>query len=56
MNSNKTIQKPNSKGAAIFKKILEDKKAINAHIRNGGKLADLKDKYNFATPLSIKPG
>ncbi len=56
MNNDKTIQKSNSKGAAIFKKILQDKKVINAHIRKGGKLSDLKDKYNFATPISIKPG
>ena len=44
----------NSKGAAIFKKMLEDKKAIHAHLQKGGELTDLKEKYNFATPLSLK--
>lgn len=44
----------NSKGAAIFKKMLEDKQAIHEHLQGGGKLTDLKDKYNFATPLSLK--
>lgn len=43
----------NSKGAHIFKKMLEDKKAIHKHLQNGGSLADLKDKYNFLDPLSI---
>jgi len=43
----------NAKGAAIFKKMLEDKRAIHEHLRKGGKLADLKDKYNFATPISL---
>lgn len=42
----------NSKGAAIFKKMLEDKKAIHEHIRKGGKIADLKDKFKFVKPLS----
>ena len=41
----------NSKGAAIFKKMLEDKKAIHEHLSKGGKLEDLKDKYKFAKPL-----
>jgi hypothetical protein len=41
----------NSKGAFIFKKMLEDKKAIQDHIRKGGKLEDLKGKFNFAKPL-----
>ncbi|WP_169719483.1 hypothetical protein [Olivibacter sitiensis] len=43
----------NSKGAAIFKKILEDKRAISAHLQQGGKLTDLKDKYNFLDPVSF---
>lgn len=43
----------NSKGAATFKKMLEDKKAIHAHIRRGGKIADLKEKFNFVKPISI---
>lgn len=52
MGKSKTIQKPlNSKGASIFKKMLEDKKAIQQHLQNGGKLADLKNKYRFVKPL-----
>lgn len=39
----KDIKKPlNSKGAAIFKKILEDKKGVHDHLKNGGKLTDFK--------------
>ena len=54
MKGNISIKKPlNSKGASIFKKILEDKKAIHAHLQKGGKLSDLKDKYSFLDPLSI---
>ena len=53
MNTQDTKYKPlNSRGAAIFKKMLEDKKAIHEHLQSGGKITDLKDKYNFATPLS----
>jgi hypothetical protein len=55
MNIQSAKHKPhNSRGAAIFKKMLEDKRAIHAHLERGGKLTDLKDKYNFATPLSLK--
>ncbi len=54
MGKSKTIQKPlNSKGASIFKKMLEDKKAIHQHLQKGGKLSDLKDKYHFVKPFSI---
>jgi hypothetical protein len=54
MEKDQNIKKPlNSNGAAIFGKILEDKKAIHLHIINGGKLIDLKDKYQFLDPLSI---
>ena len=53
MGKSETIQKPlNSKGASIFKKMLEDKKAIHQHLQNGGKLSDLKNKYRFVKPLS----
>ena len=45
---NKTL---NSKGAAIFKKMLEDKNAISKHLQNGGKLTELKDKYKFVKPI-----
>ncbi len=41
----------NSKGAFIFKKMLEDKMAIHQHLQEGGKLADLKNKYRFVKPL-----
>lgn len=37
------IKKPlNSKGAAIFKKMLEDKKALHEHFKKGGKIEDFK--------------
>jgi len=39
-----------SKGASIFKKMLEDKKAIHQHLQKGGKLSDLKNKYRFVKP------
>ncbi len=41
-------------GGNIFKKILDDKNAISAHLKKGGKLSDLKDKYKFLDLLSIK--
>lgn len=44
----------NSKGAAIFKKMLEDKKTIHKHIKDGGKISDLKDKFSFVKPVSVK--
>ena len=54
MQKKATIQPPsNSKGAAIFKKILEDKKAIHQHLQMGGKISDIKEKFNFVKPLSI---
>ncbi len=43
----------NSNGAAIFKKMLDDKNAIRAHLLRGGKIEDLKDQYRFADPLSF---
>jgi hypothetical protein len=43
----------NSKGANIFRKILNDKKAISTHLQNGGKLSDLKDEFKFVKPISI---
>jgi hypothetical protein len=53
MNDKATILKPsNSKGAAIFKKKLDDKKAIQEHLKTGGKISDLKDRYKFVKPLS----
>ena len=54
MKNTNDIKKPlNSKGAAVFKKMLDDKRAIHEHLKNGGKLIDLKDKYNFLDPLSF---
>lgn len=39
MEKENQIQKPlNSKGAAIFKKILDDKKALREHIQKAEKL------------------
>ena len=56
MQKNKTIKKAlNSKGASIFKKMLEDKNAIHQHLQKGGKLSDIKNKYRFVKPLST-PG
>jgi len=53
MEKSKNIKKTlNSKGASIFKKMLEDKKAIQQHLQKGGKLDDLKNKYRFVKPLS----
>ena len=53
MEKNKIIKTSlNSKGASIFKKMLEDKKVIHQHLQKGGKLADLKNKYRFVKPLS----
>ena len=42
----------NSKGAQIFKKMLADKKTIANHLQKGGKLSELKEKFNFVKPLS----
>ncbi len=44
----------NSKGAYIFKQMLEDKKAISKHLQTGGKLSELKDKYKFLDLLSLR--
>jgi hypothetical protein len=53
MDKKKTISSTsNSKGSAIFKKMIEDKKAIHEHIKKGGKIADLKEKFNFVKPIS----
>lgn len=42
-----------SKGAIIFKKMLEDKRAILEYIKKGGKISELKGKFNFVKPISI---
>jgi hypothetical protein len=41
-----------SKGAAIFKKMMEDKKIIREHIQQGGNISGIKRKFHFAKPLS----
>ena len=46
------VSTDNSKGANIFKKMLEDKRAIHEHLVKGGKIDDLKDKFHFVKPLS----
>ncbi len=53
VKKSKTISSPkNAKGASIFKKMLEDKKAIRKHLQKGGKLSELKEKFKFVKPLS----
>jgi uncharacterized membrane-anchored protein YhcB (DUF1043 family) len=52
-NKENIITTGNSKGAAIFKKMLEDKKAIHEHIAKGKKISELKTQFNFVTPLSF---
>ncbi len=38
------------KGVTVFKKMLEDKKAIRQHLKAGGTFEELKKKgYRFAT-------
>jgi len=37
----------------IFKKMLEDKKAIHQHLQEAGKLSDIKDKYSIVKTISL---
>lgn len=53
MKTSEPIISSNSKGAFIFKKMLKDKKEIHTHLKKGGKLSDLKEKFNFAKPVSF---
>ncbi len=54
MEKRQTIKKIfNSKGDAIFKKMLDDRKAIKQHLKKGGKLSELKKQIQFVKPLSI---
>jgi hypothetical protein len=53
-NSAAISKNANSKGAAIFKKMLEDKTAIGEHLKKGGKISDLKNKFHFVKSVSIK--
>ena len=48
------LKNANSKGAAIFRKILDDKNTVRPHLKTGGKISDLKDKFNLAKIASIK--
>ncbi|MBV4356698.1 hypothetical protein [Pinibacter aurantiacus] len=52
-NKDSITTSTSSKGAFIFKKMIEDKKAIREHIQKGGKIADIKEKFSFVKPLSI---
>ena len=45
-------KKTNPKGAAIFRKIPEDKMIICEHLRKGNSLSTLKHRFNFVKPLS----
>lgn len=44
---------PNSKGASIFKKMIEDKQAIHDYLKAGGNISDLAEKYNLVKIVSI---
>lgn len=44
---------PNPKGAEFFKKMLEDKTAIHEHLKAGGKISDLANKFNLVKIVSI---
>ncbi len=51
MQKRETTKKSlNSKGASIFKKMLEDKNAIHQHLQKGGKLSDLKINIALLSP------
>jgi len=42
MKSTNTEKPLNSKGAAIFKKMLDDKNALHEHLKKGGKVENFK--------------
>ncbi len=46
-NKKNIVTSTSSKGAAVFKKMMEDKKAIREHIQKGGKIADIKRKSSI---------
>ena len=49
INKKKKI-KSQSKGVAVFKQMLQDKRAISKHLQNGGTFKELTEKgYRFAT-------
>ncbi len=42
--------KPQPKGIAVFKQMLQDKRIISKHLQNGGTFKELNEKgYRFAT-------
>lgn len=51
---NAVSKNANSKGASIFKKMLEDKESVRQHLKAGGKIADLKEKLPLVKTVSIK--
>ncbi len=48
------LPKSNPKGAAYFKRMLDEKNIIHQHLKQGGNLSELKDKFNFVNPLSFR--
>jgi hypothetical protein len=49
LNKKKKVKKQ-PKGIAVFKQMIEDKRTISAHLKNGGTFKELKEKgYRFAT-------
>jgi len=44
--SNIINTKSNSRGAAIFKRMIKDKKFISGYLRKGGTLKELSEKFN----------
>ena len=54
MVKNPRIKNPSdSKGAEAFQRMMEDQKVIRAHLKKGGKLTDLTDKFKFLDPQSF---
>ena len=50
ITAKKRRKKATPKGVAVFKKMLEDKKAISKHLKSGGIVDELKKiGYRFAT-------
>lgn len=50
--TNSTTNAKSSKGARLFKKMIEEKQAIQKHLAEGKKIEELKDKFRFVKPLS----
>jgi hypothetical protein len=45
--------KSHAEGATYFKRMLDEKNVIHEHLKQGGRLSDLKGKFNFVDPLSL---